>query len=182
MDFFKKRLNIYKKVTGMGYTELALHMKVPVANLHRFLNANTKAIPETLQDNFEYLLRVVKLNMQKLDQLTSEPVSTLWPELFMPRVDNVTFLFSIDRMWHYTTDQRIPQQVGTTWCVPTNTGVETLRYFPFTNLFAPYWPIDEHYSVLKQSLLGWEKVNEMPESFNGIKKNYAKYHIPGAGL
>lgn len=180
MDFFKRKLSLYKEITGLSYTELAKQMDVPIANLFRFLKSEAKSTPDSLVDGFERLLRLVKANLRKHDEQQDYRVSTIWPELFLPRVEDVTYLFSHNRLWQYTYSMKLPHKVGGAWCVESESGgVENMIYYPFSNLFAPYWPIEEHYSLLKNTVLGWEKVNAIPGNPELVTKPLARFHILG---
>ena len=178
MDYLKQKLSIYREVTNLTYEELSKLLNVPPSTLFRFMSKRTNSIPNSLIDGMNELLDIAVANLAKVRQDHSCEASTLWPELFLPRMRDVKYVFSQNKLWCYSKEPHLPTKMGPGWYYSDSEGnPRRLTYHGFSNIFCPPWPTDEKYSLLRQTRNGWVKENEF--DFGVMGKECGAWHIPG---
>ena len=93
MLYFKQKLKLYRKITGLTYPELAELLDVPMSSLFYTLNKG-KTTPNDLVSKFSHLLTRVREHLLELDKKLKPEIkiSTFWPELYAPFLYDVSHL------------------------------------------------------------------------------------------
>lgn len=183
MDYLKTRMKLYKNITRINYETFGKLLGTPYGTVYHFLRTESPTIRTQMQENFEILLELALDNLLKLNESKKfvEPVSSLWPELFVPKLRGVTYIMSLRGKWMFTREKGTPQMLATTWVIEDEKE-ETPRSANLSSLpdiGIPFYPKDEKYSIIKQTSEGWMKINKIAPDNSEMLKLNGKWHLPG---
>lgn len=203
MLYFKQKLKLYRKITGLTYPELATLLDVPMSSLHYILNKG-QTIPTELVTKFNDLLTEVRLHHIELDEKLKPQIriSTFWPELYAPYLYDVSHLVAKNGYWGFVrSGSGEPVYREKVWKSQKEGSMALwdLSITPLPVIIIPEWPLPDELSCLRQTSDGWVKVTSLEtvdetdtySLSNGTRtkadsivpsqmlKQYGKWHIPG---
>lgn len=165
MLYFKQKLKLYRKITGLTYPELAELLDVPMSSLFYTLNKG-KTTPNDLVSKFSHLLTRVREHLLELDKKLNPEIkiSTFWPELYAPFLYDVSHLVAKNGVWHFVRKglgtpvykngvwQALREDQPTPWNLSTA---------PLPAFIVPEWPLADEFSCLRQTEDGWIKTKPL---------------------